>query len=352
MADIGDKLRSAREAKGLSIADVEKATKIQSRYLTAIEKNDFDKLPGDFYVRAFIRQYAQVVGLDGKKLLSEYHKEIPKAEPDDYVEDSVDNKSEKVRKTTNNKKNLWKNYLPRIAIGLGVIIVILIVYALYAHLSSNHQNDNANSSVSVSSQMSSSSSKKPAKSLVKIVPLGNNQYRVTGLKNNRRLVVRAGNQNVTSTVSVNGKVQWSQNLLANQKHTMNIPKNAQSVAITFGNDTGTSVSVAGKKVPYKVRNGRQTLTLLIGKHKNKGKIKSQTTNQTNTNNSNTTTNNNNRTTMNNNQGRQTGTNKQPQSKARPQQSTQSTQQQSSQSKTQTQPSTSSTNNNNANSNGK
>ncbi len=38
MADIGDKLRSAREAKGLSIADVEKATKIQSRYLTAIEK--------------------------------------------------------------------------------------------------------------------------------------------------------------------------------------------------------------------------------------------------------------------------------------------------------------------------
>lgn len=352
MADIGDKLRSAREAKGLSIADVEKATKIQSRYLTAIEKNDFDKLPGDFYVRAFIRQYAQVVGLDGKKLLSEYHKEIPKAEPDDYVEDSVDNKSEKVRKTTNNKKNLWKNYLPRIAIGLGVIIVILIVYALYAHLSSNHQNDNANSSVSVSSQTSSSSSKKTAKSLVKIVPLGNNQYRVTGLKNNRRLVVRAGNQNVTSTVSVNGKVQWSQNLPANQKHTMNIPKNAQNVAITFGNDTGTSVSVAGKKVPYKARNSRQTLTLLIGKHKNKNKTKSQTTNQTNTNNNNTTTNNNNRTTVNNNQGRQTGTNKQPQSKARPQQSTQNTQQQSSQSKTQTQPSTNSANNNNANSNGK
>ena len=56
MADIGDKLRSAREAKGLSIADIEKATKIQSRYLNAIEENDFDKLPGDFYVRAFIRQ--------------------------------------------------------------------------------------------------------------------------------------------------------------------------------------------------------------------------------------------------------------------------------------------------------
>ena len=116
MADIGDKLKSAREAKGLSIADIEKATKIQSRYLDAIEKNEFDKLPGDFYVRAFIRQYAQVVGLDGKELLSDYHDDVPEAKPDEYVENSIDNKSEEVRETTNKKKNLSKHYLPRNAI--------------------------------------------------------------------------------------------------------------------------------------------------------------------------------------------------------------------------------------------
>ena len=155
MADIGDKLKSAREAKGLSIEDIEKATKIQSRYLTAIEKNEFDKLPGDFYVRAFIRQYAQVVGLDGKELLSEYHEDVPESKPDEYVENSIDNKSEEVRETTDNKKNLWKNYLPRIAVGLGVIIVILVVYVLYARLSSGGQQRNEkadNNSVTVSSQ--------------------------------------------------------------------------------------------------------------------------------------------------------------------------------------------------------
>lgn len=153
MADIGDKLKSAREAKGLSIQDIEKATKIQSRYLEAIENNEFDKLPGDFYVRAFIRQYAQVVGLDGKELLSDYHEDIPESKPDEYVENSIDNKSEEVRETTDNKKNLWKNYLPRIAIVLGVIIVILVVYVLYARLSSSgQQNEADNSGVTVSSQ--------------------------------------------------------------------------------------------------------------------------------------------------------------------------------------------------------
>ena len=54
MADIGDKLRSARKAKGMSIEDVVKITKIQRRYLTAIENDDFDQLPRDFYVSAFI----------------------------------------------------------------------------------------------------------------------------------------------------------------------------------------------------------------------------------------------------------------------------------------------------------
>ena len=240
MADIGDKLKSAREAKGLSIADIEKATKIQSRYLEAIEKNEFDKLPGDFYVRAFIRQYAQVVGLDGKELLSDYHDDVPEAKPDEYVENSIDNKSEEVRETTDNKKNLWKNYLPRIAIGLGVIIVILVVYVLYARLSSGGQKNQAdNNDVTVSSQKSSSSSSKKAKKVVvnkvKVTKVSDNEYRVTGLNKNRRLVVRAGeNQNISAGVQVNGNANsWQSTLLANQKHTMTLPSNAERVVITL-----------------------------------------------------------------------------------------------------------------------
>lgn len=285
MADIGDKLRSAREAKGLSIADIEKATKIQGRYLTAIEQNDFDKLPGDFYVRAFIRQYAQIVGLDGKQLLSEYHQEVPAAQPDEYVEDSIDNKSEEVRKTTSNKKKLWKNYLPRIIVGLGVIVVILVCYVVYAHFSASHnQTTNPDNGVSISSENTNKAKKKKpvAVNPVKIKELAANQFQVTGLKNNRNLVVRAGDQSITVTISVNGVRQASQTLAAGQKQTIAIPTDAQNVGVTLSNASGTKVTVGGKKVPYDAQNGSLSLTLLIGKQR------SQTTSQSNSTQSNRT----------------------------------------------------------------
>ncbi|WEV71368.1 helix-turn-helix domain-containing protein [Lactobacillus sp. ESL0785] len=306
MADIGDKLRSAREAKGLSIADIEKATKIQGRYLTAIEQNEFDKLPGDFYVRAFIRQYAQVVGLDGKKLLSEYHQDIPKPEPDEYVEDSIDNKSEEVRKTTSNKKKIWKNYLPRVIVGLAVIVVILVCYAVYAHFSASHnQNANPDNNVSISSENTNKPKKKEkvAKTNpVKVREVAVNQFQVTGLKKNRSLIIRAGAQTTTVTISINGIRRDVQTLAADQKHSMVIPTDAQNVVVSFSNALDTKMTVGGKKVPYNPQSGALSITLIIGK--GKAQTNSQSSSTTNTyhdNNSSTTNTNRSQTTRNNSQ---------------------------------------------------
>lgn len=248
----------------------------------------------DFYVRAFIRQYAQVVGLDGKKLLSEYQEDVPESKPDEYVEDSIDNKSEEVKKTTDNKKNLWKNYLPKIAIGLGIIIVVLIGYVLYARLSSGGQRNNtASNNVKVSTQTSSSSSSKKLATTtnpVKVSRLSDNEFRITGLKSNRNLVISVGDQNVTSTVSINGIPKWSQTLTSNQKHTITLPKDASRVVVTFSNDKDTSMKIAGKKIPYTVRNSYATLTLLIGNAKRKSTTTHHNNSGNSTNNSATTNN--------------------------------------------------------------
>jgi len=64
MAGIGQALREAREAMGLTLDDVEQEIRIRSNYLEALENEDFDRLPGEVYVRGFLRNYARFLGVD------------------------------------------------------------------------------------------------------------------------------------------------------------------------------------------------------------------------------------------------------------------------------------------------
>jgi cytoskeletal protein RodZ len=64
MASIGEMLRSAREAQGRSVADLASELCITQRYVTAIEADDVEVLPGLFFFQSFARQYAAILGLD------------------------------------------------------------------------------------------------------------------------------------------------------------------------------------------------------------------------------------------------------------------------------------------------
>lgn len=72
MFEIGYSLRSARERQGLGYPEIELATKIRAKYIRALEEEDFDTLPGDAYVRGFLRAYADYLGLDGEIYVDEY----------------------------------------------------------------------------------------------------------------------------------------------------------------------------------------------------------------------------------------------------------------------------------------
>lgn len=68
----GSLLRRLRESCGASIDDVAEITKINKRYLKAIEENDFASLPAAVYVRGFILEYAKIMGLDGAQVAKSY----------------------------------------------------------------------------------------------------------------------------------------------------------------------------------------------------------------------------------------------------------------------------------------
>jgi cytoskeleton protein RodZ len=70
---VGRLLRDQREARGLSLTDVEKSLRIRRGHLEAIEEGRFDKLPGAAYIPAFLRAYAAHVDLDPEKVMTAYH---------------------------------------------------------------------------------------------------------------------------------------------------------------------------------------------------------------------------------------------------------------------------------------
>jgi hypothetical protein len=73
-AELGEQLRRAREARGWSLEEVEKATAIRKRFLQAMEEGRLDALPGEIQLRGFLRNYANHVGLNGEDLLALYER--------------------------------------------------------------------------------------------------------------------------------------------------------------------------------------------------------------------------------------------------------------------------------------
>ncbi|TCP70064.1 helix-turn-helix domain-containing protein [Baia soyae] len=73
--EIGHYLRQARESIGLSLDQLQEKTKIQKPFLIAIENGDFDKLPSPFYVRTYLRSYANQVKVEPHHILRHYRKE-------------------------------------------------------------------------------------------------------------------------------------------------------------------------------------------------------------------------------------------------------------------------------------
>lgn len=70
--DIGGRLRQAREHRGLSLRDVARRTRLSIAVLQAIERNDFDRLPGGMFRKAYVRTLAVEAGLDPNEIAADY----------------------------------------------------------------------------------------------------------------------------------------------------------------------------------------------------------------------------------------------------------------------------------------
>ena len=72
MSTFGEELRRERELREISLREVSQATKINLRYLEALESNEFEHLPGGVFNRGFVRAYCQFIGVDSEAMVNAY----------------------------------------------------------------------------------------------------------------------------------------------------------------------------------------------------------------------------------------------------------------------------------------
>ncbi|MBH9965411.1 RodZ domain-containing protein [Rossellomorea oryzaecorticis] len=125
MTELGKRLKEAREAKDFSLDDLQRVTKIQKRYLIGIEEGSYDMMPGKFYVRAFIKQYCEAVGLQPEVIFEEYKEEIPAAY-DDEIPVSLSRVQTRKGVSAGSSKAL--DVIPKILIAVFVIAVLVAVW--------------------------------------------------------------------------------------------------------------------------------------------------------------------------------------------------------------------------------
>ena len=144
LTELGNALKEARLAKGLSLDDLQTITKIQKRYLQGIEDGNYESMPGKFYVRAFIKQYAEAVGLEPEVLFEQYDHDIPSVAADELPGQLSRVKS---RKSISDTGSQVLNILPKILIGAFIVGAFVFVWYLaqkYAGDSAEDQSPNEN----------------------------------------------------------------------------------------------------------------------------------------------------------------------------------------------------------------
>ncbi|MNI31692.1 cytoskeletal protein RodZ [compost metagenome] len=158
MSDLGHLLRKARMDKKISLDDLEDATKIRKRYLQAIEDGDYKLLPGSFYVRAFIKSYAEAVGLDPTEVLKLYQSLTPEPAPEKPAGET-NIRSKRAGSTKNTDK------LSRLASNVVMIsFVVLILAVAYYYFDKNYKGTPADENPTESQPPRITNSKDPTAS--------------------------------------------------------------------------------------------------------------------------------------------------------------------------------------------
>ncbi|GKQ43069.1 XRE family transcriptional regulator [Companilactobacillus sp. RD055328] len=264
MDEVGQRLRAARIEKGLTIDDLQQSTKIQKRYLIAIEEGQLDLLPGEFYERAFMKQYAQAVGLDSKELLGDTIAEVPEDSEKNTVKanNPVKESIVKEENQSGQGKELVKRYLPQAIVIILVVIILGVIFGIATNNKAKNQTVIPDKSETVKQE---AAKKKAAKKKAeeekqaeakKAAEAEANKFKVTEDPNNpnnitvenlpesnNKLILKGGSSAAWTSVKTDGTTAWMGSLEAGATQEIALPDDVKTFIVHSGNTPAISMKI-------------------------------------------------------------------------------------------------------------
>jgi cytoskeletal protein RodZ len=139
--EMGTRLKEARIAKGYSLEDLQDVTKIQKRYLAGIEEGNYSMMPGQFYVRAFIKQYADAVGLNADELLEQHKSEIPETTKEQISKPMAAPARSRRQSMSKASSSRMNEKMPMIIVALFIVLILFVMWFFYNMLAENDPSD-------------------------------------------------------------------------------------------------------------------------------------------------------------------------------------------------------------------
>ena len=271
---IGEVLRSARESRSWKLIDVQRMTKIQAKYLQALEYNDFEYIPDSNYIESFLVTYADALELDSAVLLDAYKKNSLVINYEEGEEEELS--TELKRRYKLRKKNKKDSFLPLfyllLATGLMIIFVTFVIHSrmkqisLFSNQSTSYsvtrQVTNSSSSIastSTSGNVIEESSSNSSSSTSSSTTSASEMIQVTGSGETISATVSKFTYPIEITVTADNTTSWislSDTTLSggvtltpdNPSATTKIEEGVSSATLVLGVVKGVTITIGGQKL--------------------------------------------------------------------------------------------------------
>ncbi|HEM3170993.1 cytoskeleton protein RodZ [Streptococcus suis] len=262
---IGEVLRTAREGRGWTFVDLQRITKIQAKYLQALEYNDFDFIANSDDVHSILKAYAEALELDADVLLDAYETNSLVKYYEDGEEELRSSELKRSYKVRKRKKN---SYLPLIYLLLATgLIIIFVTYIVHSRLQNRASITPTTTSYSIveqsvseaSSGTETSSTEQAQSNSTSSSSSATENVTISGSGSNIVATLKTVTYPVEVTVTAKNTTSWislSDTLLEggvtltpdNPTVTTTIEEGVTATTLVLGVVKGVEVSVGGQKL--------------------------------------------------------------------------------------------------------